>query len=88
MRDQFIQANIDEIGRLTDGRVGNSASIPSNTMAFVPTGPNCLGEKKPHASALSPTIAPINQIPIEFDGLQEATKFIALAQSRPRPLKC
>ena len=35
MRDQFIQANIDEIGRLTDGRVGNSASIPSNTMAFV-----------------------------------------------------
>ena len=35
MRDQFIQANIDEIGRLTDGRVGNSPSVPSHTMAFV-----------------------------------------------------
>ena len=35
MRDQFIQANIDEIGRLTDGRVGKSASVPSRTMAFV-----------------------------------------------------
>ena len=35
MRDQFIQANINEIGRLTDGRVGNRASIPSHAMAFV-----------------------------------------------------
>ena len=87
MRDQFIQANIDEIGRLTDGRVGNSASTPSNAMAFVHWSELPRGEK-PHASALSPTIAPINQIPIEFDGLQEATKFITLVQSRPRPLKC
>ena len=45
MRDQFIQANIDEIGRLTDGRVGKSASIPSNTMAFVHWSELPRGEK-------------------------------------------
>ena len=43
MKDQYIQANIDEIGRLTDGRVGSSKSAPSRTMEFVhfsklPTG--------------------------------------------------
>ena len=46
LREKYLQANINEIGRLTDGRVGDHSVVPTKTMAFIPAN-ELPADKKP-----------------------------------------